>query len=114
MDASETAAQLRSECLRRAGELDNEISTRALEDTDGFSSSPMQRGSFLLLVWIHFFLQSFSVLLNLLRNHLCLEDLPSFCNQELVIDGHCSSSEAATSNALNEAWPLQERPQDKL
>ena len=67
----------------------------------------MQRGSFLLLVWIHFFLQSFSVLLNLLRNHLCLEDLPSFCNQELVIDGHCSSSEAATSNALNEAWPCK-------
>lgn len=28
----------------------------------------------------------------------------SFCKQELVIDGHCSSSEAATSNALNEAW----------
>lgn len=37
VDASETAAQLRSECLRRVGELDNEISTRALEDMESFN-----------------------------------------------------------------------------
>ena len=57
VDASETASQLRSECLRRVGELDNEISTRALEDTERFQ----RKGSFLCLFWIHFFLQSFSV-----------------------------------------------------
>ena len=45
MDASETAAQLRSECLRRVGELDNEISTRALEDMERFQ----RKGSFLCL-----------------------------------------------------------------
>ena len=28
---------------------------------------------------------------------------PFSCEEELVIDGHCSSSEAATSNALDEA-----------
>lgn len=57
VDASETAAQLRSECLRRVGELDNEISTRALEDTERFNGKEISFVCF----WIHFFLQSFSV-----------------------------------------------------
>eukprot|EP00435_Cladocopium_sp_Y103_P048413 s923_g14.t1 len=62
VDASETAAQLRSECLRRADNLDKEVTTRALE--------------------------------------------------ELVIDGHCSSSEAATSKALDEVELWRKEAED--
>ena len=67
VDASETAAQLRSECLRRVGELDNEISTRALEDTERFNGKEV---SFVCFGSTFFFSH---FLLSLSRNYLCLE-----------------------------------------